>query len=81
MSRNQLSCAGLAAACADPHRRAPGCRRRRAARSRHAARVRGIEIGDAIDAKDDLLAVDDELLVPVLQRSLDDPGVAIGPVV
>src|SRR5215470_3864088 len=40
-----------------------------------------VEIGDAVDAKDDGLAVDDELLVPVLQGAFDDPGKAAGPVI
>jgi len=40
-----------------------------------------VEIGDAIEAKDDSLAIDDELLVAVLQSGFDDPGIALGPVV
>ena len=40
-----------------------------------------IEIGDAVNAEDDGLAIDDELLVAVFQRGLDDPGIAFGPVV
>ena len=39
------------------------------------------EVGDAIDTEHDSLAVNDELLMPVLKRRLDDPGIAIGPVV
>ena len=39
------------------------------------ARVQRVEIGDAIDAEDHRLAVDNELLVSVLQRGLDDPGI------
>jgi hypothetical protein len=39
------------------------------------------KIGDAIDAEDHRFAVDNELLVSVLQRRLDDPRIALGPVV
>src|SRR5262249_50072065 len=45
------------------------------------AGVQGVEVGDAVDAEDDGLAIDHELLDPVLQRSLDDPREAPGPVV
>ena len=45
------------------------------------ARVQGVEIRYAIDAEHNGLAVDDELLLAVLQRCLDDPGKAAGPVV
>jgi hypothetical protein len=45
------------------------------------ARVQRVEVGDAVDAEDDRLAIDDELLVSVLQRGLDDPEIALGPVV
>jgi hypothetical protein len=44
-------------------------------------RMRRIEIGDAIDAKDHSLAIDDELRGAVLERSLSDPGEASAPVV
>jgi hypothetical protein len=37
------------------------------------ARVQGVEVGNAVDAEDDSLAVNDELAMPVLQRGLDDP--------
>jgi hypothetical protein len=40
-----------------------------------------VEIGDAVDAKDDRLAADNELLVPVFQRRLDDSGIALAPVI
>ena len=43
--------------------------------------MQSVEIGIAINAKDDGLAIDDELLLAVLQRSFDDPGEAAGPVV
>jgi hypothetical protein len=43
--------------------------------------MKRIEIGNAVDAKDDSLAIDDELLLPVLQRSLDNPRIAVRPVV
>jgi hypothetical protein len=43
--------------------------------------VQGVEVGDAIDTEHDRLAVNDELPMPVLARRLDDPGIAIGPVV
>jgi hypothetical protein len=45
------------------------------------AGMQRVEIRDAIDAKDDGLTVDDELLHPVLQRGLDDPRVTLGPIV
>jgi len=45
------------------------------------ARVQRVEIGDAVDAEHDRFAVDDELLVSVLQRGLDDPGIALAPVI
>jgi hypothetical protein len=34
----------------------------------------GIEIRDTANAEDDGLAIDDKKLLPVLQRSLNDPG-------
>jgi hypothetical protein len=40
-----------------------------------------IEIGDAVDAKHHRLTVDHELLDPVLQRRLDNPREALGPIV
>jgi hypothetical protein len=45
------------------------------------ARMQRVEIGDAVDGKDDGLAIDDELLVSVLQRRLDDPRIALSPIV
>ena len=45
------------------------------------SRVQGVEIGNAVDTEHDRLFVDDELRMLVLQRGLDDPGIAIGPVV
>ena len=45
------------------------------------ARVQGIEIGNAIDAEDDSLAIDDELLLSILECGFHDPRIAIGPVV
>jgi hypothetical protein len=40
-----------------------------------------IEIGIAIDAQDDILAIDDEMLLAVLQRSLNDPRKSLCPIV
>ena len=40
-----------------------------------------VEIGDAVDAEHDRFAVDNELLVFVLQRRLDDPRIALAPVI
>jgi hypothetical protein len=40
-----------------------------------------VKVGDAVDAEHDGLTVDCELLFAILQRSLDDPGKALGPVV
>jgi hypothetical protein len=37
------------------------------------AGVQGVEVGAAVDAEHHGLAVDDEMLLPVLQRGLDDP--------
>ena len=42
------------------------------------AGVQRVEIADAIDAQYHGLTVDDEMLLPVLQRGLDSPGTAIG---
>jgi hypothetical protein len=39
-----------------------------------------IEVGDAIDPEHDGLAVDDKMLLPVLERSFGDPGIAPRPV-
>jgi hypothetical protein len=43
--------------------------------------MQGVKIGDAIDAQDDSLAIDDKLLYAVLACRLDDPRIAVGPVV
>src|SRR5262249_728631 len=40
-----------------------------------------VEIGDPVDAEHDRFAVDYELLVSVLQRGLDDPGITLAPVI
>jgi hypothetical protein len=45
------------------------------------ARVQRVEIRIAIDAENDGLAIDDELLLPVFQRGFNDPGIALGPVI
>lgn len=45
------------------------------------AGVQGIEIGSSIDVQDHSLAIEDELRGPDLQRCLDDPRIALGPVV
>jgi hypothetical protein len=45
------------------------------------ARVQRVEIGDAVDSQDDGLTIDDEMLLPVLQRAIDDPREAAAPVV
>jgi hypothetical protein len=44
------------------------------------AGMKRIEVGDAIRAEDDGLA-DDELLALVSARGLDDPGIALCPVI
>jgi len=44
------------------------------------ARVQAIEVGDAVDAEDHGLAINHELAVPVLQRTLGNPRKAAGPV-
>jgi hypothetical protein len=36
-----------------------------------------VEIGDAVNAKNDRLTIEDELLVSVLQRGLDDLGITL----
>jgi hypothetical protein len=38
------------------------------------AGMQRVEIGNAVNAEHHGLTVDDELLAPVLQRGLDDPG-------
>lgn len=45
------------------------------------SRVQGVEVGKTIDAKNDCLAIDHKLLLPVLQRGLDNPGIALDRVV
>lgn len=45
------------------------------------AGMQRVEIRDAVEAEDDGLAIDDELLLPVLQRGLYDPRIALGPVI
>jgi hypothetical protein len=42
--------------------------------------MQSVEIGDAVDAEHHGLAINDELPLPVLQRSLDDPGIALSPI-
>ena len=42
------------------------------------ASVQGVEIGCAIDAQDDGLAVEHKLLDAVLQGGLGNPGIALG---
>ena len=44
------------------------------------AGVQRVEVGDAVDAEDHGLAVDDEMLLAVLERGLGDPGIAARPV-
>jgi hypothetical protein len=36
-----------------------------------------IEVGDAVDAEHHGLAVDHELIVPVVQRRFDNPRIAV----
>lgn len=43
-------------------------------------RMQGVEVGDAVDAEHHGLSVDDEVPLAVLQRGLDDPRVALGPI-
>src|SRR6266566_6772820 len=45
------------------------------------SRMQGVEIGDAVDAENDRFTVNDELLLLVLQRGLDDPGITAGPII
>ena len=45
------------------------------------AGMQSVEIGVSIDAKDDSLAIDDELLLAVLQSGFNDPGETLGPIV
>ena len=45
------------------------------------AGMQRVEVLDAVNAQDDRLTVDDEPLLPVLQRRLHDPRIALGPVV
>jgi len=40
-----------------------------------------VEIGMSVHAQDHGLAVNNELLVPVLQGGLHDPGIALRPIV
>ena len=43
--------------------------------------MQSIEIGDAVHAKDDSLAIDHKLLDAVLQGGLDYPRIALRPVI
>ena len=43
--------------------------------------MKRVEIGNAVDAENDGLAIDYKMLLPVLQRGLDNPRIALGPVV
>ena len=45
------------------------------------ARLQSVEIGVSIDAQDDSLAIDDELLLAVLQSGFNDPGETLCPIV
>jgi hypothetical protein len=45
------------------------------------AGMQRVEVGDALHAQHHRLAVDDEPRLPVLQRGLDDPRIAAGPVI
>ena len=42
--------------------------------------MQGAEVRDAVEGEQHGLAVDDELLMPVLARDLDDPRIAVAPV-
>ena len=43
--------------------------------------MQGVEVRDAIRPENDGLASENELFVPVPQRGLDDPGIALRPVI
>ena len=43
--------------------------------------MQGVEIGIAVNAQDDGLAIDDKMLLPVLQRRFNNPGVVLCPIV
>jgi hypothetical protein len=43
--------------------------------------VQGVEVGKTVDAQNDCLAIDHELLHPGFQRGLDNPGITLGPIV
>ena len=43
--------------------------------------MQGIEVGNTIDAKHDRFAIDHEMPLSVLQRGVDDPRIALGPVI
>jgi len=45
------------------------------------AGVEGIEIGIAVNAQDDRLAIVDEMLLSVLQSGFNDPGETLCPIV
>lgn len=45
------------------------------------ARMQRVEVGNAVNAQHDGLAINDELLRAVLQCCLDNPGIPLGPVV
>ena len=43
--------------------------------------MQGVEVRDAIRPENDGLASENELFVPVPQRGLDDPGIALRPII
>jgi hypothetical protein len=64
------------AALAYRRRRRPTYRRHRTAPRDH---VQGVEVGNTIDAKNDGLAVDHEMLLTILQRELDENKKVLSP--
>jgi hypothetical protein len=74
-SRNE----DAAAASADRRRLRQGCRRRRTAPRDHACG--SAAVGDAIDAEHHGLAIERKVLLPHLACGLDDPRIAVSPVV
>jgi hypothetical protein len=45
------------------------------------AGVQRVEIGYAVHTEDDGFAVNDEMLLPVLESGLDDPRISLRPVI
>jgi hypothetical protein len=76
-----LASASRAAACADRHRFDQDVEGAELHLVLVLAAVQGIEVKDAVDAEDHRLTIEDQPLLPSLARGLDNPRIAVGPIV